>query len=79
MKIRNANVFITGANRGLGLAFAREVLARGARKVYAGARDPSKLTLPTRLPPWFPPVCCARRKPWRLLRSSTLSPFSFSI
>jgi len=45
MKIDNATVLITGANRGLGLAFARESLARGARKVYAGVRDPSKLTL----------------------------------
>jgi NAD(P)-dependent dehydrogenase (short-subunit alcohol dehydrogenase family) len=46
MKIHDATVLITGANRGLGLAFAREALARGARKVYAGVRDPSKLTLP---------------------------------
>jgi NAD(P)-dependent dehydrogenase (short-subunit alcohol dehydrogenase family) len=46
MKLDNAVVLITGANRGLGLAFAREALARGARKVYAGARDPSKVTLP---------------------------------
>ena len=45
MKIHDATVLITGANRGLGLAFAREVLARGARKVYAGVRDPSKLAL----------------------------------
>ena len=45
MKISNATVLITGANRGLGLAFAREALARGASKVYAGVRDPSKLTL----------------------------------
>jgi len=45
MKIDHATVLITGANRGLGLAFAREVLARGARKVYAGVRDPSKLPL----------------------------------
>lgn len=37
---------ITGANRGLGLAFAREALVRGARKVYAAARDPSRVTLP---------------------------------
>jgi NAD(P)-dependent dehydrogenase (short-subunit alcohol dehydrogenase family) len=43
MKLDNATVFITGANRGLGLAFAREVLARGARKVYAAARDPRRL------------------------------------
>ena len=41
MKIENAVVLVTGANRGIGLAFARELLARGARKVYGGARDPA--------------------------------------
>ena len=46
MKIDNAIALVTGANRGIGLAFTRELLARGARKVYAGARDPSTLTLP---------------------------------
>jgi len=45
MELKNAVVFITGANRGLGLTFAREALARGARKVYAAARDPSSITL----------------------------------
>jgi NAD(P)-dependent dehydrogenase (short-subunit alcohol dehydrogenase family) len=44
MKIENAVVLVTGANRGIGLAFARELLARGARKVYAGARDPAAIT-----------------------------------
>lgn len=45
MKLANATVLVTGANRGLGLAFAREALKRGARKVYAGARDPASVTL----------------------------------
>ena len=44
MKIENAVALVTGANRGIGLAFARELLARGARKVYAGARDPATVT-----------------------------------
>ncbi len=44
MKIENAVVLVTGANRGIGLAFARDLLARGARKVYAGARDPASVT-----------------------------------
>lgn len=46
MKIENATVLITGANRGIGLAFANAFLERGARKVYAGARDPSQVRLP---------------------------------
>jgi len=41
MKIHEAVALVTGANRGIGLAFTREMLARGVRKVYAGARDPS--------------------------------------
>jgi NAD(P)-dependent dehydrogenase (short-subunit alcohol dehydrogenase family) len=46
MKIENAVALVTGANRGIGLAFARELLARGARKVYAGARDPASVVQP---------------------------------
>jgi NAD(P)-dependent dehydrogenase (short-subunit alcohol dehydrogenase family) len=39
MKIKDAVALVTGANRGIGLAFTWELQARGARKVYAGARD----------------------------------------
>jgi NAD(P)-dependent dehydrogenase (short-subunit alcohol dehydrogenase family) len=46
MKIHNAVALVTGANRGIGLAFTRELLARGARKVYAGARDPAAVKQP---------------------------------
>jgi NAD(P)-dependent dehydrogenase (short-subunit alcohol dehydrogenase family) len=46
MKVENAVALVTGGNRGIGLEFTRELLARGARKVYAGARDPAKVTLP---------------------------------
>lgn len=46
MKIKDATVLVTGANRGLGLVFTRELLARGARKVYAAARDPATITQP---------------------------------
>jgi NAD(P)-dependent dehydrogenase (short-subunit alcohol dehydrogenase family) len=46
MKIQDAVALVTGANRGLGLAFTRALLAGGARKVYAGARDRSAIELP---------------------------------
>jgi NAD(P)-dependent dehydrogenase (short-subunit alcohol dehydrogenase family) len=46
MKIKDAVVLVTGANRGIGLAFAQALLARGARKVYAAARNPAAVTLP---------------------------------
>jgi NAD(P)-dependent dehydrogenase (short-subunit alcohol dehydrogenase family) len=45
MRIRDSVAFVTGANRGLGLAFAQELLAAGARKVYAAARHPERITL----------------------------------
>jgi NAD(P)-dependent dehydrogenase (short-subunit alcohol dehydrogenase family) len=46
MKISNTVALVTGANRGIGLAFTRELLARGARKVYGGARDPASIKHP---------------------------------
>ncbi|RKG39070.1 SDR family oxidoreductase [Acinetobacter rongchengensis] len=39
MKITDAVVFVTGANRGLGLVLAQEAVQRGAKKVYAGMRN----------------------------------------
>jgi NAD(P)-dependent dehydrogenase (short-subunit alcohol dehydrogenase family) len=45
MKLNGAVVLITGATRGIGLAFAGAALQRGARKVYAGARNPSDVKL----------------------------------
>jgi len=50
MKINKTVALVTGANRGIGLAFARELLARGAGKVYAGARDPATIKLPGVVP-----------------------------
>jgi len=50
MKIQGSVILVTGANRGLGLEFARQALALGASKVYAAARDPSKVTLPGVVP-----------------------------
>ncbi len=46
MKIKNAIAFVTGANRGLGLAFARELVKRGATKVYAGMRNTAGFSEP---------------------------------
>jgi NAD(P)-dependent dehydrogenase (short-subunit alcohol dehydrogenase family) len=45
MKIQDTVALVTGANRGLGLAFVRALVARGARKVYVGARNPSTVNL----------------------------------
>ncbi|PMX02325.1 short-chain dehydrogenase [Pseudomonas sp. FW215-R2] len=50
MKIKDSVVFVTGASRGLGLAFAREALARGAAKVYAGVRNPEGFIEPGIVP-----------------------------
>jgi NAD(P)-dependent dehydrogenase (short-subunit alcohol dehydrogenase family) len=45
MRIRDSVAFVAGAKRGLGSAFAQELLAAGARKVYAAARHPESITL----------------------------------
>lgn len=40
MEINGCVALVTGANRGIGEAFVRVLLASGARKAYAGSRDP---------------------------------------
>ena len=40
MKIADKVVLVTGANRGLGQALVEEALRRGAKRVYAGTRQP---------------------------------------
>lgn len=40
MKIAGSTVLVTGANRGLGKALVEEALRRGAKRVYAGTRQP---------------------------------------
>ena len=39
MQISGSVALVTGANRGLGLAFSRDLVRRGAAKVYGAARD----------------------------------------
>jgi len=51
MKINDSIALVTGANRGLGLAFVQALLAAGAAKVYAAARDPEKLPALARVQP----------------------------
>ncbi len=46
MNIEGSVALVTGANRGLGKVLAEQLRARGAKKVYAGARDPSKIAYP---------------------------------
>jgi NAD(P)-dependent dehydrogenase (short-subunit alcohol dehydrogenase family) len=42
-KIEGTVALVTGANRGIGRALIEALLARGAKKVYATARDPESL------------------------------------
>ena len=45
MKLQNSVALVTGANRGLGLAFTKALVAAGV-KVYAAARDPASVKQP---------------------------------
>jgi NAD(P)-dependent dehydrogenase (short-subunit alcohol dehydrogenase family) len=50
MNIEGSVALVTGANRGLGAAFARDLLDRGAAKVYAAVRDPDTVSDPRLTP-----------------------------
>ena len=45
MRIEGSVALVTGANRGLGQHFAQLLLARGAAKVYAAARNPETVSV----------------------------------
>ncbi|MEV4567752.1 SDR family oxidoreductase [Nonomuraea sp. NPDC049419] len=49
-RIEGAVALVTGANRGLGRHFARQLLERGAARVYATARRPETIDLPGVVP-----------------------------
>ncbi|GGV74474.1 short-chain dehydrogenase [Streptomyces gelaticus] len=44
MEIKGSVAPVTGANRGIGLAFARALIDHGAAKVYAAVRDPADVS-----------------------------------
>jgi NAD(P)-dependent dehydrogenase (short-subunit alcohol dehydrogenase family) len=46
MKIAGSVALVTGANRGMGRQYAAALLERGARKVYAAARNPDQVDIP---------------------------------
>ena len=50
MQIAGSVALVSGANRGLGQAYARELVSRGAAKVYGGARHPDQVTEPGVIP-----------------------------
>jgi NAD(P)-dependent dehydrogenase (short-subunit alcohol dehydrogenase family) len=50
MEIKGSVALVTGANRGIGRAFARALIDHGAKRVYAGVRDPAGVSDPDVVP-----------------------------
>src|SRR5215813_4186152 len=50
MRIAGSVALVTGANRGLGRAYARELVGRGAAKVFGAARQPGQVAEPGVIP-----------------------------
>jgi len=50
MNIQDTTGLVTGANRGIGKAFADALLDRGAKRVYAAVRDVTNVTDPRLVP-----------------------------
>ena len=50
MQIAGSVALVSGANRGLGQAYARELVSRGAATVYGAARHPDQVTEPGVIP-----------------------------
>jgi NAD(P)-dependent dehydrogenase (short-subunit alcohol dehydrogenase family) len=46
MEITDSVALVTGANRGLGAEFVAQLRERGARRIYATARDPQTIQVP---------------------------------
>jgi NAD(P)-dependent dehydrogenase (short-subunit alcohol dehydrogenase family) len=44
VEIKDSVVLVTGANRGIGAEWVRQLRARGAAKIYAGAREPRSVS-----------------------------------
>jgi Dehydrogenases with different specificities (related to short-chain alcohol dehydrogenases) len=45
MDLHDSVAVVTGSNRGLGREFAAQLLERGAKKVYATARNPESVQI----------------------------------